>query len=191
MVRDPSFLLFVLSSWYCHIYSRKTGFFYCNFTQVKTSENRWKPVKTEKQAVIFMRLLILIGYITSSLGINFETVNFKVSNLIYYDTFFWLTIAGRAFVSLLSDLIIATFTLSSTMGQNDKNSRCKYWATRSSIRSFACTAHSFTCSALLALLVRSAVLTHSLARSLCSHPSSWESEWLHGYFFWVFFHSGP
>ena len=38
------------------------------------------------------------------------------------------------------------------------------------------TAHSFACSALLALLARSAALTRSLARSLCSLPRSWESE---------------
>ena len=38
-----------------------------------------------------------------------------------------------------------------TMVQNNQESRLQYRATRSSIRSFACTAHSFTCSALLTL----------------------------------------
>ena len=42
----------------------------------------------------------------------------------------------------------------------------KYWAIRSSARSFARTAHSFACSALLASLARSAALSRSLARSL-------------------------
>ena len=42
----------------------------------------------------------------------------------------------------------------------------KYWDTRSSARLFACTAHSFACSALLALLTRPAAPTRSLARSL-------------------------
>ena len=39
----------------------------------------------------------------------------------------------------------------------NQESRLKYWATRSSARSFARTAHSVACSALLA---RSAALTH-------------------------------
>ena len=34
-------------------------------------------------------------------------------------------------------------------------------------------------------------LTCSLARSLRSLPRSWESKWLDGYFFCVFFYSGP
>ena len=38
--------------------------------------------------------------------------------------------------------------LNHTVGQNNQESRLQYWATR--IRSFARTAHSFTCSSLLA-----------------------------------------
>ena len=57
-------------------------------------------------------------------------------------------------------------------------SRRKYWATRSSVRSFARTAHSFACSRLLASLAPSAALTRLLARSLRSLPRSWESEFL-------------
>ena len=49
-----------------------------------------------------------------------------------------------------------------TVAQNSQESRCKYWATCSSIRSFARTAHLFACSAQLALLTRTAALTHSL-----------------------------
>ena len=64
----------------------------------------------------------------------------------------------------------------STMVENRKEHRCKYWATCSSVRSFACTAHSFACSGLLASLAPSAALTRSLARSLRSLPRSWESE---------------
>ena len=50
-----------------------------------------------------------------------------------------------------------------TVGQNNQESRRKHWATRSSVCSFARTACSFACSALLALLARSAALTRSLA----------------------------
>ena len=46
------------------------------------------------------------------------------------------------------------------------NRRIGYWAIRSSARSFARTAHSFDCSALLAPLTRSAALIRSFARSL-------------------------
>ena len=42
-----------------------------------------------------------------------------------------------------------------TVGQNNQEYRVRYWATRSSIRSFACTAYSFACTVLLASLVRS------------------------------------
>ena len=53
-----------------------------------------------------------------------------------------------------------------TMGPNNQEYRLQYWATQSSVRSFARTAHSFACSALLASLARSAALTRLLARSL-------------------------
>jgi len=46
------------------------------------------------------------------------------------------------------------------------NRRVDNWVIRSSFRSFARTAHSFACSALLATLVRFAALIRSLARSL-------------------------
>ena len=65
-----------------------------------------------------------------------------------------------------------------TVGQNNQESRLKYWATRSSVRSFARTAHSFACSGLLASLPLSAAPTRSLARSLRSLSRSWESEFL-------------
>ena len=42
----------------------------------------------------------------------------------------------------------------------------RYWATRSSVRSFARTVHSFAYYALLTLLIRSAALIHSLTHSL-------------------------
>ena len=42
--------------------------------------------------------------------------------------------------------------------------RTKYWATRSSVRLFACTAHSFACYALLDSLARFSALTRSRAR---------------------------
>ena len=65
-----------------------------------------------------------------------------------------------------------------TVVWNRQEWRRKYWATRSSVRSFARTAHSFACSGLLALLAPSAALTRSLPRSLRSLPRSWESEFL-------------
>ena len=57
------------------------------------------------------------------------------------------------------------------MVQKNQESRRKNWTTGSSTRSFAPTAHSFTCSILLASLSCSAALIHSLT---CSLPSSWE-----------------
>jgi len=77
------------------------------------------------------------------------------------------------------------------MVDNSQEYRLQYWATRSSVRSFARTAHSFACSGLLASLAPSAALTRSLARSLRSLPRSWESELLDGYFVCVFFHFRP
>ena len=59
-----------------------------------------------------------------------------------------------------------------TVGQNNQESRRKYWATCLFICSFACTAHLFVCSTLLAWLTCSTAFTHLLARSLCSFPSS-------------------
>ena len=52
----------------------------------------------------------------------------------------------------------------STIVQESQELGRKYWATRLSIRSFACTVHSYACSALLALLVRSTVLISLLTR---------------------------
>ena len=52
------------------------------------------------------------------------------------------------------------------MAKNNQETRCKYWATHSSIRSFARIGHSFAGSALLALLPGFAVLIHLLAHSL-------------------------
>ena len=66
----------------------------------------------------------------------------------------------------------------STLVDNSQKYRLQYWATRSSVRSFARTAHSFACSGLLASLAPSAALTRSLARSLRSLPCSWGSEFL-------------
>ena len=90
--------------------------------------------------------------------------------------------------SLHPSLILSPFILighswprgQSTVGQNSQEFGCKYWATRLSVCSFTRTAHSFTCFALLASLVRSAALTRSLVRSLCSLPSLWDSEWFDG-----------
>ena len=83
--------------------------------------------------------------------------------------------------------------LLSTVGQNSQEYRLKYWATRSSLRSFARTAHSFACSTLLTSLTRSAALTRSLARLLTSLTPSLVGHWLVRWLFILcfFFHSGP
>ena len=49
-----------------------------------------------------------------------------------------------------------------TVGQNNQKYRLKYWVPRSSVCSIARNAHSFACSALLALLARSTAITRSL-----------------------------
>ena len=74
-----------------------------------------------------------------------------------------------------------------TVGQNNQESRLQYWVTHSSVRSFARTAHSLLSTTRFAWALCCA---HSLACSLCSLPRSWESEWLDGYLFCVFFYSG-
>ena len=79
--------------------------------------------------------------------------------------------------SFISYRPITAFT-QRTVVWNKQESRHKYWATRSSVRLFACTVHFFACFRLLALLAPSAALTRSLACSLPSLPRSWESEFL-------------
>ena len=69
----------------------------------------------------------------------------------------------------------------STVGQVNQKPRRKYWATRSSIHSFARTAHSFACFRLLASLAPSAALIRS-HHSLHSLPRSWDNKFLDGYF---------
>ena len=64
----------------------------------------------------------------------------------------------------------------STMVKNSEEYRLKYWATQSSVRSFARPAYSFACSRLLPLLVPSAALNRLLTRSLCLLLCSWDSE---------------
>jgi len=65
------------------------------------------------------------------------------------------------FLSFFLSFVLSFFL--STVGQNNQDSRLQYWATRSSVRLFARTAHSSArtahssaCSALLSLLARSA-----------------------------------
>ena len=79
-----------------------------------------------------------------------------------------------------------------TVIQNIQKYRLKYWASCSSIHSFARTTHSFACSTLLASLARSAALIHSLARLLHSLPSGTVNDWMAIYsvFFSILDHSG-
>ena len=67
------------------------------------------------------------------------------------------------------------FMVQHTVVWNKQELRRKYWATRSSFRLFACTAHSFACSALFASLARSAALTHWLTPELVG---KWKIRWL-------------
>ena len=61
-----------------------------------------------------------------------------------------------------------------TMVQKNQEYGYEYRATGSSVCWFACTTHSFACSALLALLTHSAACTHSFARFLThSLPGTW------------------
>ena len=68
-----------------------------------------------------------------------------------------------------------------TMVENSQEYRLKYWATRSFVRSFARTAHSFACSGLLASLAHFA---HSLARG---KVNDWMA--ILSVFFYIFDHS--
>ena len=72
-------------------------------------------------------------------------------------------------------------SLGGTMVQNSHESRHKYRATCASIRFFARTLHSFTCSTLLALLAHSAAFADALTPKRMIM-------WL---FYCVFFCSGP
>ena len=77
------------------------------------------------------------------------------------------------------------------MGQSNQELRLKYWATRSSIRLFARTAHSFACSGLLTLLAPSAALTRSLTHSANSlaHGTVIDSMAIYSVFFSILAHS--
>ena len=75
---------------------------------------------------------------------------------------------------------ISPVRLHCTVVQSSHESRRKYWATRSSVRLFARTAHSFACSGLFASLALSAALTRLLVRSLRSLPRSLDSDLLYG-----------
>ena len=70
-----------------------------------------------------------------------------------------------------------------TVVQNSHESRRKYWATRSSVHSFARTAHSSACSTLLAPLCLPAPLRSFVCSLAHRLPSSWESEWFLVVFF--------
>ena len=82
-------------------------------------------------------------------------------------------------------------SLQCIVGQNNQESRLEYWATRSSVRSFARTAHSFACSALVALLACSTALICLLACSLTPElVGKLMIRWLFLLFFSVMDHSG-
>ena len=61
---------------------------------------------------------------------------------------------------LLSSLFF--FFFCRTVGQNNQEYRLEYWATRSSVRSYARITHPFACAALLAFLARSTALARLL-----------------------------
>ena len=62
--------------------------------------------------------------------------------------------------------VVYKYRIRVSMDQNNQESRQKCSASRLSVRSFACTAHSFACYALPTSLARSTELTCSLARLL-------------------------
>ena len=68
-----------------------------------------------------------------------------------------------------------SFPIAGALWSGTNKNRDEYWVTRSSIRSFARTAHSFACSGLLPSLAPSAALNRFLTRSLRSLPRLWES----------------
>ena len=73
-----------------------------------------------------------------------------------------------------------------TVGQINQEYRLKYWATRSSVRLFARTAHSFACCGLLSSLAPSAALAH-FAHSLAhGKVDDWMA--IYSVFFFI---SGP
>ena len=76
-----------------------------------------------------------------------------------------------------------------TVGQSSHEYRLKYWATRSSVRTFAHTADLFACSALLASLARYAVLTCSLTSLTPSLVEKCMIGWLS--YLCFFFYSDP
>ena len=71
------------------------------------------------------------------------------------------TLENASIVRTLFDL----FFQFSMCPDSQWNRHIEYWAIHTSARSFARTAHSFACSALLAALARSTTLIRSLARS--------------------------
>ena len=81
-------------------------------------------------------------------------------------------------------------TIHFTVVQNEEKSRKKYWATHFSVCSFAHTAHSFACSALLTLLTlwASHALLPSLVR-LLAHPLTPEllGKWMIKWVFLLYF----
>ena len=74
----------------------------------------------------------------------------------------------------------------STMVQNNQEPRYKCWASLASVCSFACTAHSFTCFALLTSLMRSIALIHLLA---CSLTPKLLGKWMIRLLFLLYFFS--
>ena len=77
-----------------------------------------------------------------------------------------------------------------TMVQNNEESGLKYWATHSSVRSFARLLAPLTHLPAPPCLLRLHALLRSLVYSLGSFPRSWESGWLDGYLFCVLIYSG-
>ena len=69
------------------------------------------------------------------------------------------------------------------MIQNSHESRRKYWATRSSVCSFACTAHSLVCSILLDLLVCSTFCNILSYLPFFSLAPSLTPDWLFLFYF--------
>ena len=158
-----------------------------HFSLVK-NEKLWKPLSLRKffqksfldALLLFFRHFIMSVTLLQKQNEEFMVAHRASSNGLNYTHF--IKENPLAKVNHTSSRILYR-----TVGQINEKYRLKHRATRSSICSFARTAHSFTCSTLLASLARTAALICLLAGSLGSLPLSWESKYLDGYFFWGFF----
>ena len=120
---------------------------------------------TSAKMVEFSKPFALRKFLQASRKWNFFLFVFK--NELCFSLF--LSAFSVFFSSLASFFWGLSTCYHHTVGQNNQKYRLEYWATRSSVRSFPRTAHSFACSGLLALLAPSAARTRSLAQGTVNY----------------------